>query len=126
MPPKPSDEAVAKACHEALRAYAEALGETGRPSWEDAPQSQRRSARLGVAFLRATPGATMADLHDRWLAEKKAAGWRFGPVKDELAKHHPCMRPWSRLPLSERLKDFLFRAMVRILTMAAEQRAPQT
>nr|MBP8304958.1 hypothetical protein [Phycisphaerae bacterium] len=43
--------------------------------------------------------------HDRWMAAKVQAGWRYGQAKDNDAKTHPCLVPYDRLPPDEQDKD---------------------
>ncbi|HZY75917.1 MAG TPA: RyR domain-containing protein, partial [Jatrophihabitantaceae bacterium] len=43
--------------------------------------------------------------HERWMAEHRRRGWKFGDVRDELAKTHPAMVDWDDLPPHEREKD---------------------
>jgi hypothetical protein len=44
----------------------------------------------------------MAELeHGRWNVERLRDGWRYGPVKDEQKKTHPCLVPWALLPDGE-------------------------
>jgi hypothetical protein len=43
--------------------------------------------------------------HLRWCAERRLAGWRYGPQKDLTKKEHPCLVPWNELPPQERKKD---------------------
>jgi hypothetical protein len=43
--------------------------------------------------------------HERWWAQKRAAGYVFGPVKSDVEKTHPCMVPWDELSEAEREKD---------------------
>lgn len=50
------------------------------------------------------------------MAHKLADGWKFGPVKDPIAKLHPCLVPFEDLPKEEQTKDFIFRAVVCALT----------
>jgi hypothetical protein len=33
------------------------------------------------------------------------SGWRYGPIRDNEAKLHPDLRPWSELGEEERHKD---------------------
>lgn len=35
--------------------------------------------------------------HDRWMAEKIAQGWTYAPMRDNDAKHHNNLLPWSEL-----------------------------
>jgi RyR domain len=43
--------------------------------------------------------------HARWMREKRRAGWRFGPAIDAVARTHPCLVGYDRLPSEEREKD---------------------
>lgn len=106
-------ERTARRAHEANRGYCLALGDTSQVAWEDAPQWQRDSAIKGVQFIIDNPGASPAASHESWLAEKTAAGWKYGPVKDAEAKTHPCFVPYDELPVEQRAKDYIFGAVVR-------------
>ena len=105
-------EEVAKVCHEANRAYCEALGDTSQPSWADAPMWQRSSAIAGVQFHHTNPTAGPDSSHQSWMTEKQASGWKFGPVKDAEKKEHPCFRPYEELPVEQKAKDYIFRGIV--------------
>jgi hypothetical protein len=107
-------EQIAKVCHEANRAYCETLGDTSQPRWEDAPEWQRTSAMNGVLAV-GNPLAKPSDSHDSWLAEKRATGWKYGPVKDPAKKEHPCFVPFEELPPDQQVKDHLFLAVARAL-----------
>ena len=108
-------EEIARVAHEINRAYCQALGDPSQLPWEDAPQWQRDSAIHGVEFHFANPLATPAASHNAWLAEKRQAGWTYGPVKDPDKKRHPCCVPFDRLPIDQQAKDYLFRATVHAL-----------
>ncbi len=44
--------------------------------------------------------------HNRWMANKMAAGWTYAPPpRDDVKKTHPCLVPWEELPDDEREKD---------------------
>ena len=116
-------EQIATICHEANRAYCASIGDFSQPAWDDAPQWQRDSAINGVEFhwrvldsgLEPTPSAS----HDSWLEEKRRDGWTFGPVKDPVKKEHPCFVPYGDLPIEQRLKDYIFAAIVKAVWTAA-------
>ncbi len=118
-------EQVAKVCHEANRAYCETIGDNSQPSWDQAPDWQKDSARNGVKFhfaqhavgVEPPPSAS----HDSWLAQKRAEGWKFGPVKDAAKKEHPCFVEYEQLPLDQRRKDYIFAAICKAFAMSAEQ-----
>ena len=113
-------EACARAAHEVNRAYCLALGDTSQPSWEDAPDWQKSSARNGVKG--ALAGNTPEQSHESWLAEKAATGWKYGPVKDPERKEHPCFVPYDQLPVAQQGKDHLFTSTVREMAKALNAR----
>lgn len=43
--------------------------------------------------------------HDLWAAQRIKDGWTFGPKRDDVAKHHPCLIPYADLPESEKEYD---------------------
>ena len=105
---------IAKVCHEVNRAYCQALGDNSQPAWDDAPEWQRSSARMGVDLH------TMGDFgpeasHISWMEQKVETGWVYGEVKDEVKKTHPCIMPFTQLPKEQKAKDYLFRQIVHSL-----------
>lgn len=113
-------EIIAKACHEANRAYCAALGDMSQKAWEDSPEWQKSSAINGVRFHLANPDAGPSHSHECWLEEKRANGWKFGPVKNEATKEHPCFVPYEELPVEQKAKDYIFRGIVHSLADLAE------
>jgi len=108
-------EKIARVCHEANRAYCIGIGDDSQPSWENAPDWQKESARNGVMFHINNKDAGPSASHDSWMKEKVDAGWKFGPVKDPEKKEHPCIVPYEELPMEQKLKDSLFIAVVYAL-----------
>ena len=106
-----SNEQIARICHEVNRAYCNSIGDTSQPSWEDAPDWQKASAVNGVEF-HLNNDTTPEQSHENWMREKEADGWVYGPTKDPEKKEHPCMVPYDQLPLEQRTKDYLFKAIV--------------
>lgn len=107
-------EKIARVAHEVNRAYCQALGDMSQPAWEDAPEWQRASARMGVDLH------TMGDFgpeasHISWMQQKLDEGWKCGAFKDPANKLHPCIVPFDRLPREQQAKDFIFRAVVHAL-----------
>lgn len=106
-------EACARLAHEINRAYCRALGDYSQPSWDEAPDWQKESARDGVRFhLYHSSSMEPSESHANWMAKKLEDGWTYGPVKDPEKKEHPCMVPFDELPVEQRAKDFLFAASV--------------
>jgi hypothetical protein len=104
-------EACAQAAHEANRVYCIAIGDMSQDTWSQAPQWQRDSAREGVKGVIAGNGPEQS--HESWLKQKKADGWKYGPVKDPDKKEHPCFVRYAELPPEQKKKDNIFVETVR-------------
>ena len=106
---------AAKTAHEVNRAYTAGLGDKptdiSQLSWEDSPDWQHATVLNGVRGVIA--GNTPEQSHESWLAEKRATGWKYGPVKKVVEKEHPCFVPYGELPPAQRYKDILFVTTVR-------------
>jgi hypothetical protein len=115
---------IARVCHETNRAYCQSIGDNSQPTWEEAPEWQRSSAIQGVEFhvahLSAGQAPQPSASHDSWLAQKTKEGWKYGPVKDAEKKEHPCYVPYDQLPVEQRLKDYLFAAIVQSFWTASQ------
>ena len=109
-------EQIAQVCHESNRAYCSSIGDNSQPPWESAPDWQKSSAIKGVQFHLKNPNAGPSCSHESWLKEKADNGWKYGPVKDPEKKEHPCFVPYDSLPREQRLKDYLFTAVVHALS----------
>ena len=117
-------ETIAATCHEMNKTYCESLGDKSQPSWAEAPDWQKESARLGVMVIMDNPDMTPADSHKSWMKQKKADGWKFGPSKDPMRKEHPCMVSYAKLPREQQVKDTIFGTVVRTMLRHVEWEAP--
>ena len=43
--------------------------------------------------------------HEVWAKERLEQGWRWGPVRSDAKKEHPCLIPYEDLPESEKVYD---------------------
>lgn len=111
---------IARVCHEANRAYCQTIGDDSQMPYQSSPTWQIESAMKGVEFCQANPDAPPSANHDSWLKQKEAEGWKYGAVKDVDKKEHPCFVPYDQLPLEQKLKDYLFKAVVGALTVKGE------
>lgn len=117
-----NNEQIARIAYETNRAYCQSIGDNSQPPWEEAPLWQQTSVLKGVEFhLRnheneITPSPSAS--HESWLEGKRADGWKYGPVKDAAKKEHSCFVPYNQLPVQQRLKDYLFGAIVRAFVEA--------
>lgn len=103
---------TAQVCHEANRAIQLRTGDPNpSPPWKEAPKWQKASAVDGV--VKALNGATPEQLHESWCDFKVQEGWKFGNVKDEEAKTHPCLVNYDQLPEEQKLKDHVFASIVQ-------------
>lgn len=108
--------AIARAAHEANRAFCIATGDTSQLSWDDAPEWQRTSAIDGLRT--ALAGAGPREQHDAWCTFKVADGWSYGPMKDAAAKTHPCLVPYDDLPTAQKVKDSIYIGVVNAMASA--------
>lgn len=106
---------IAIVSHEMNKAYCESIGDNSQTSWADAPDWQKSSAIMGVQFHIDNPDASPSASHESWLKQKEADGWKYGPVKHEETKEHPCYVPYDELPVAQRSKDFIFKQTVHSL-----------
>lgn len=106
-------EKAARLAHESNRHYCRMLGDMTQPAWEEAPDWQKISARMGVQAILDNPTMTPEQSHSNWLEHKKSEGWVWGEEKNVERKEHPCMVPYSQLPVTQRFKDYLFQSVVR-------------
>ncbi|WP_144558518.1 RyR domain-containing protein [Shouchella miscanthi] len=104
-------EQIAKTAHEVNRAYCQATGDQSQPKWEEAPQWQKDSAINGVCF-HLENDVTPEQSHENWMKDKQENGWKYGAIKDPEKKEHPCFVAYSELPKEQRVKDYLFKAVV--------------
>lgn len=108
---------IARVTFEANRAYCSSIGDDSFQKWEVAPEWQRETNIKGVRFhlatLREGSQPAPSESHESWLEEKRRDGWRYGPVKRVDIKEHPCFVPYEELPAAQRLKDYLFGAVVK-------------
>lgn len=108
-------ENIAHVCHAANTVFCRSLGDLSQPIWSQAPKWQVDSAINGVLFNLENKEAPASACHDSWMTEKKASGWKFGPVKNAEKKEHPCMVPFDELPAEQQAKDVLFSSIVNAL-----------
>ncbi len=105
-------ECIARAAHEVNRSYCSTMGDHSHKPWHLAPDWQRSSCRQGVLNI-ATAEMTPEQSHESWFALKRSEGWKYGEVKDEEKKTHPCMVPYADLPEEQRYKDVLYTTVVK-------------
>ena len=104
---------AAAAAHEANRIYCLWIGDAPQPTWDDAPEWQKASVIAGVEAVLRNPKIGPEESHNGWLAQKRAEGWVWGPVKEPELKEHPCMVSYIDLPDEQKMKDVMFTRVVK-------------
>jgi hypothetical protein len=108
------DEKAAILAHEACRIWYGLNGDPTKPSWEGAPESVREVAIARAQFHKENPDLSDAVSHQKWVDEKTSEGWVYGIAKNPAASPptHNCLLQFDELPLAEKMKTVVFRAMV--------------
>lgn len=114
-------EQVARCCHELNRAYCESLADYSQLPWHSAERWQQESAAKGVQFKLDNPDAAASSQHEAWSKDKIADGWVWGAEKDAFLKTHPCLVAYEKLPVEQRIKDYLFQAVVSAFVKAEQE-----
>lgn len=124
---------LSKAIHQEYLRAARSSGKGGHPAaveWPELPEDLRRANRaqaegigrmlssIGYAYdagdtpfpsVEAFDAATTLLLaqseHLRWMKERLASGWTYGPERDDAKKQTPFLVGWEFLPEVERQKD---------------------
>lgn len=116
-------EIIAQLTYEVNRAYCTSIGDNSFPNdWANADEHQKNINRTGVQNHLRNPSLTPQQSHQAWMRSKLADGWTYGPVKDAEKKTHPAMVPYEGLPPEQKVKDYLFKAVVE--TLRAQLPAP--
>ena len=101
-----------EALHAAWCAYQIAVGQ----EYNEVPtEAQVKSLEDSVRRYRENPDRTPEESHHMWVHHKIMTGWTWGKVKDEVAKTHPDMVPFSELPEVEQRKDTMHIVSLRII-----------
>lgn len=115
-------EQIARICHEANKAYCEALGDYSHAPWSYSDPGLRASVENGVHVYLGNPKTTPEESHTNWVEFKRSQGWTLGKFKDLDSKKHPCMVAFDDLPPEQQIKDALFAAICKVF-IGAESKA---
>lgn len=105
-------ELAAKVAHNVNQAFCKAIGDPTMGNWEECPTWQKESCYAGVIYHFQNKDVTPEQSHESWYNHKKEDGWVYGVIKDSVKKTHPCMVPYDELPTEQKVKDYLFKAVV--------------
>lgn len=101
---------LAKLCHEVNRAYCKSLGDDSQLPWDEISDNIKESTIQGV-LNHLSDDLTPEQSHEQWMKYKLEQGWTYGEIKDESKKTHPCIIPYKELPLEQKAKDYIFKAI---------------
>lgn len=95
------------------KAYCESIGDFSQPEWSEVDFDSQFIYLLNVT-RNLKKEMTPEEAHNVWMKVRKSEGWVYGPIKDLAAKTHPCMVPWNEVPQEQKIKDFLFLAVLKL------------
>lgn len=49
--------------------------------------------------------AMAKNVHEVWAESRILQGWTYGPERNDVLKHHPCLIPYEELPEIEKAYD---------------------
>ena len=111
---------IARIANEINRVYAYCIGQE-KSKFEQLKPEEIENIKIGVKFCLANPTTTPEEIHAKWRETKLAAGWSYGPIINLHLKQHPNMINFYNLPISERIKDHIFVALVKELNNLFQQ-----
>lgn len=110
-----SIENIAKLCYETNRQYCQLLGDYSQSSWCETSEELRNSAIAGVKHILSGNVTSPEESHNSWITQRYSDGWRYGTIKSEKEKTHPCLVDYENLPEEHRIKDYIFFGLVNSL-----------
>lgn len=108
------DDHMKEANRQQIRRAPALLAELGYRVEQDDRVTRRPAVRLTAEEVES---ASIAE-HEGWMREKISAGYRFGPVRDDVTRTHPSLVPWEDLTDAVRELD---RQRVRLLPWIARE-----
>lgn len=105
-------ECITAAAYEVNRQYClmVSTGDHSHVAWPELDAQLRTVALMATAGI--AEGYTPEKSHAAWMMMKKSQGWRYGQTKNQETLEHPCLVPFSELPLDQQAKDLLWHGTV--------------
>jgi len=104
---KPRLEPIARLAHDVYRAYMTGAAKVSLP-FDSLDPHTKESLLDGVKGVLEGAVTTPQQSHENWMRFKADAGWIHGEEIDHERKQHPCICSFEQLPITERMKDYLF------------------
>lgn len=108
-------EDVARIAYDANRRLNIVAGNVDYPTWDDVAPEDRLMFLEGVRGQWANPNRSAKQVHDYWMDDRIANGWKYGETRDFHLKTHPSLIPFEEISVLEQVKDTLFTNMVAAL-----------
>lgn len=105
---------IARVVHQVNKAYCESIRDYSQQDWEQVSEEHKISCMDAVCFHMEND-ATPEQSHNNWMNHKFNNDWTYGTTKDEERKEHPCLIPYYQLPQDQQSKDYLVKAIVKVL-----------
>jgi hypothetical protein len=106
------DDRIARMLHVVTNALKEANNEPVLPDWDQLDEENKEFSRESVVSILSGEVTTAEQEHNRWAASKMAAGWVYGPVRDNDRKIHPMLVGFHDLSAIQQAKDLVRFAIV--------------
>lgn len=111
---------IARVAHEVNAAYCRSIGDDSQLSWDDASDELKASCLAGVTMNLENSEATPESNHESWMKERLENDWILGDEKSEELKTHPLLIPYDELPVEQRAKDYIFKALINSMSTMPE------
>jgi hypothetical protein len=108
-----TQQLAAKVNHEVMVALAHFYGDDPKVPWDKMTEDEKHHCFVGVKAITDNPKITPNEIHEVWMKERLAEGWRYGPVLDPVKKTSPCLTSYLELPDKDKMKDHIFIAIVK-------------
>ena len=111
---------IAKIARNIDRMYCASINDTIPEMWERCTESEKDKTLRGISY-HLQNDLSPEDSHMNWVKQKIAEGWCYDMNYDPVLKLSPHLIPYNQLPVEQRAKDHIFRALVRGLKPFIEE-----
>lgn len=99
---------IAQECHNKNNELMMMNGEEQNGNWDSLDRHTKFINLKSVIKALENPDLTAKDMHDEWMNNKIADGWKFGDVKDPELKTHPLIIDYDLMKDVDKMKDQIF------------------
>ena len=99
---------IAQECHNKNNELMMMNGEEQNGNWDSLDRHTKFINLKSVIKALENPDLTAKDMHDEWMNNKIADGWKYGDVKDPELKTHPLIIDYDLMKDVDKMKDQIF------------------